>query len=491
MYCNQCGHYNSDDSKFCNSCGAQLSSVDNPAEATPPPKNEDSVRRTMYEGTVHKCVYCGEILKSFEAVCPSCGHEIRDIKASSIVKELQAKLEKAENDQQRIAIISGFAIPNTKEDILEMMMLSSANLDITIYVDKLHEEDVSDAWFSLLSRCYRKAKSSFGDHPEFSIAQKLYGDVQSKIEEAKAEITQKTIELQKNKEREQKVKAFSKGGGRKLILLLCVLSSVLAIVAFIFGKIIAGLTALLSLGVCVFTLLVGHDIIKVKHRFLTIIFTIVSIVLFLFAGVLLFQEAKAYNGNSIDLETIYLKEQLPITGITNGAVLSNRKDFVHIECSVTPKEYYDYIDFFIKFGYSLDSVEKENSFEAYNATGYFLTLQYSDFLSVMTIKVKEPMSMGDFAWSTSDVAKQLPVPGSSIGKVIVDSDTEYSLYVGNITLEMYSEYIDNAYNTGCNVNYFRGDRTFYSEKKVWFTTFKVQIDYVGYNTIYIKIYKVK
>lgn len=478
MFCNKCGASIRDDSQFCNSCGART-------DLSP------TARKISYDGSVHKCAYCGEILKSFESVCPACGNEIRDVKASSVVSELQEKLEKAPNDQQRILIISGFSIPNTKEAILEMMMLASANLDITIYIDKLHEEDVSDAWLSLLSRCYIKAKSSFGDRPEFSIAQKLYGDVQSRIEEAKAAIAKKSIELQKTKEQEQRIKEFSKSGGRKIIILLCVLSSALAILAFSFSKIISGTIALLALVSCVLSLLIGHGVIKTNRRFFIIIFAVVSVVFLSISGLLYFHEGKSYSVNTIDWQSIYLREKLPDCNITSGEVLYNRKDSVHIKCSAKREEYYDYVDACVNFGYFIDIIENENSFEAYDENGYFLALYYSDFLSEMDIKLKEPMSMENFAWSASDVAKQLPIPGSSMGKVIVDSDIEYSLYVGNITLEKYREYVDAAYNSGCNVNYSRTERTFSSEKRVWFTSFKVQIDYVGYNTIYIKIYKVE
>ena len=47
----------------------------------------------MYEGYIHKCPNCGEVLEAFVTVCPACGYEIRDAKSSSSVQELASKLE--------------------------------------------------------------------------------------------------------------------------------------------------------------------------------------------------------------------------------------------------------------------------------------------------------------------------------------------------------------------------------------------------------------
>lgn len=36
---------------------------------------------------------CGEVLKSFVVLCPSCGYELRSVEANSSLKELSVKLE--------------------------------------------------------------------------------------------------------------------------------------------------------------------------------------------------------------------------------------------------------------------------------------------------------------------------------------------------------------------------------------------------------------
>lgn len=47
----------------------------------------------VYEGKVHKCPNCGDLIDSFHAICPTCGYEIRNAKSSSVVREFAEKLE--------------------------------------------------------------------------------------------------------------------------------------------------------------------------------------------------------------------------------------------------------------------------------------------------------------------------------------------------------------------------------------------------------------
>ena len=65
--CNNCGKELGNGAKFCAECGAPTSQ-DSPSENTK--------RKVVYEGEIHKCPRCGEELQGFVAICPSCGHEL-------------------------------------------------------------------------------------------------------------------------------------------------------------------------------------------------------------------------------------------------------------------------------------------------------------------------------------------------------------------------------------------------------------------------------
>ena len=145
-------------------------------------------------------------MTSFTAFCPSCGLELRGANVANSVKALAQKLEEIEKqriatkaqswlkrlwnqgvpvnavDEQKISLIRSFSIPNTKEDILEFMILASSNIDMKVYgMDSQRYQmlepgrrELSDAWLAKLDQAYEKAKLIFGTTPEFISKQSMY-----------------------------------------------------------------------------------------------------------------------------------------------------------------------------------------------------------------------------------------------------------------------------------------------------------------------------
>ena len=58
-FCSNCGKELAAGAKFCFECG------------TPVGKTDETVRRTVYSGEIHKCPSCGEVLQSMTAICPA------------------------------------------------------------------------------------------------------------------------------------------------------------------------------------------------------------------------------------------------------------------------------------------------------------------------------------------------------------------------------------------------------------------------------------
>ena len=205
-FCTNCGERLTDGAKFCAACGTAVGVTDY------------TTRKTVYEGEIHKCPSCGEILNSFVPVCPACGHELRGAKASNSVKELANKLEQIERtrehtksrsligrlygsdgqltktDEQKISLIRSFSIPNTKEDIVEFMILASSNIDFKLYglgnqgVITASQRAVSDAWLAKFEQAYEKARFTFGTTPEFSSIKSMYEKKQKKLKWKKFEL---------------------------------------------------------------------------------------------------------------------------------------------------------------------------------------------------------------------------------------------------------------------------------------------------------------
>lgn len=202
-YCRNCGTQLIDGAKFCQKCG-------HPAEGE---NREHTQRRQEYAGKLYKCPHCGEVLKSFELNCPACGYELRGARASSAVKEFALKLEAIESrreyerprglfaaaeaqqrvsktDEQKISLIKSFSVPNTKEDMLEFMILATSSMNMRTYdstntnVSK-SEKEINAAWFSKVQQVYEKAKRSYSTDSIFAEIQTLYDSCNAEIKKSK------------------------------------------------------------------------------------------------------------------------------------------------------------------------------------------------------------------------------------------------------------------------------------------------------------------
>ncbi len=235
-FCEKCGHQLSENAKFCAICGTPITSS----------TSNEATRKTFFDGEIHKCPNCGETLRSFETICPTCNFELRGAKGSNAVKDLAEKLERATSEKQKIIVIKNFPIPNTKEDIFEFMILASSNFDSSYYAAHLNEEDISDAWLSKIEQCYQKAKISFGAHSDFESIEKIYSDIKNSCEKEKIRFN--------NAAKKEKAKVFT-------YVVLLALGLILVMIPFIAVQIIG-----LVLSISSIVLLVKNKRKKAEER---------------------------------------------------------------------------------------------------------------------------------------------------------------------------------------------------------------------------------
>lgn len=195
-FCTECGHKLADGAKFCFECGAKVNA---------PITSRGESRKTVYDGEIHKCPNCGDILDAYESVCETCGYERRGTKATSSVQELAQKLEAIETqrppkkvtsiftqaftqghisktDEQKINLIQSFPIPNTKEDIMEFAVMAISNVDPDVFstmsmsnpYNNAPKQAISNAWLSKFEQAYQKGRLMFGDSAELENMHSLY-----------------------------------------------------------------------------------------------------------------------------------------------------------------------------------------------------------------------------------------------------------------------------------------------------------------------------
>ena len=128
-------------------------------------------------------------MDAFLTHCPACDYEIRNVRSSSSAREFTEKLEKIESkqmhimppsksvmkkvfgrdlrdkdeveearrkfeyqkEQEKVALIINYPVPNTKEDLLEFMIMVTSNINVKEGID----DSVTKAWIEKLDQVYQ------------------------------------------------------------------------------------------------------------------------------------------------------------------------------------------------------------------------------------------------------------------------------------------------------------------------------------------------
>ncbi len=179
-YCRNCGNKLNDNAKFCEACGTRI---------------EDEAKQAK----VLICPRCGDVINSFTGKCKSCGTEFYNIDASKTMKEFSNNLLNTDEFGQKLEMIKTFPIPNSKEDIIEFMILASSNIGYTEQKNKM-DEAYEDAWVTKFMQGYQKAKMVLAGDREWNRIQKLYDETIERLDNISSERDKKRIIglLQKN-----------------------------------------------------------------------------------------------------------------------------------------------------------------------------------------------------------------------------------------------------------------------------------------------------
>lgn len=136
-------------------------------------------------GEMKRCPSCGAPVAQFQAKCPECGYEFRDLRSNTTVLGLQKALDDIDNDygqpatgkdmllnamtsgaidratKKKIEVIKNYPIPNTKEDLIEMLTLCQANAHYDLSTPD--QRPLANAWRSKLYQIQAKAQMLLKD----------------------------------------------------------------------------------------------------------------------------------------------------------------------------------------------------------------------------------------------------------------------------------------------------------------------------------------
>ncbi len=131
-----------------------------------------------------KCPACGALIQSMQVKCPECGYEFHNVEANSTVKQLQQKLDEIEASakpgddklssvlssglidpigRRKAAVIKSCPVPNSKDDLIELLTLCSTNYTPSVNDRNNYE---ASAWKSKYKQVRAKAKLLLKNDPD-------------------------------------------------------------------------------------------------------------------------------------------------------------------------------------------------------------------------------------------------------------------------------------------------------------------------------------
>ena len=190
-------------------------------------------------------------------------------------------------------------------------------------------------------------------------------------------------------------------------------------------------------------------------------------------------------GGKLDWPDGKLGNMIPKIDGAKGEVGYENLDSLYITLeNISENQYLDYIEDCKNKGFSVEATEDSNSFTAFNNDGYKIDISYFSSSRDMWITVDAPISMANFDWPNSDIAKLLPKPNSNYGKIEWEADYGFVIYVGNTTKADYKNYVNDVYALGFTIDYNKGDDYFYADNTEGYS---VSLKYEGFNTMFIRI----
>lgn len=258
---------------------------------------------------------------------------------------------------------------------------------------------------------------------------------------------------------------------------------ILALVAFLAGRIVAGILSIVQIAIVVVAILMKKNIIKVPKSWIPIVALALSFVLII--PYLSLFKINSADYVKYDWSSVVLAEMLPQPESPYGEIISNSEDYLSLDVTKTTEgQYKEYIEVCKDKGFTIDTETTGSFFCAYNDKGYKLSLSYYDYNSEMHINLDSAMEMETITWPDSEMAKLLPVPKSTIGKIYSNDEDSFSVYIGDTTIDDYNAYVKACEEKGFTVDVQKKDKTFSAKNS---DSYKLSVDYKGNNVIYISV----
>ena len=257
----------------------------------------------------------------------------------------------------------------------------------------------------------------------------------------------------------------------------------LCLVAFLFGKTAAGIIAVLQIVLTVAALLMKKQIIKVPKswiHFVALALAVVLLVPYVSLIKLDYGDAEKFAWSDI-----LLADVVPEPESRFGEIIGNSSEYLSLYVYRTSAaDYGEYVDACKEKGFTVEADQSEQSYYAYNADGYKLSLYYDESNSKMHIGVDAAEQYGTLVWPDSIIASMLPVPASTTGEITQDDDKGFQAYVSNTPIDEFKNYVAACADRGFNIDAYESDESYSAENS---EGYKLSVSYQGNSVISISV----
>ena len=451
--CSNCGKKLNKSDKFCTNCGFEQEELEeNEKKAEITEVNDITERKTVYEGKIHKCPNCGEVLKSLTAICPSCGYEVNSQNISSSLKKFIDSIDgydKAIANEKELNK-TGWKAWNTGIKILWIILnILTSFIPLVVYlVFPLIKPFLFPKNVSSLSANEKKKASlienyTFPNEREATIEAMIF--IKTKIDFlAKEKFNKKTLfwsNLWVTKAEQLNNKANIILNGDK-------------IVQSTYDEIKANKNKI-DKSVRV-RAIIGTIIILIFTVFVLINGSIFNSITNIMSG----------NGNlsqeKIEWLETGLSTKIPKYDSDKGEIVTNTDTELWLRFEdVSYNEFEEYVSACKEKGYVLEAKKDTDGYEAYNSEGYYLNIYLWGNTGSFDIKLNAPLTSDpNFKWPDDKLGSMLPKFDEKTGIVETDTEETLKLIIPNIKEKEIHSYILKCEKKGYTIDSKKDDTSF-------------------------------
>ena len=312
-----------------------------------------------------------------------------------------------------------------------------------------------------------KEEFSVGD-----IIENQIGEVNEKIEEAR-----QVFDSFQSKVKSKKT----------IILKICriyflLMFTIFGLVAFGEKQILSGAIALIQIVLLVFSILIEKGKIPEKFIKYRIFAIILSFVLFI-PCVSLYNPIPA-GVDEYDWSEIELCEIVPEPQSNLYDMVSNSSEELSLYVyKISRDDFKKYIEKCKETGFTIESKRDDNSYFAYNKSGYDLNLYYDENKEKMNIDLNKPLELGNLVWPNTTLVNLLPKPNTEIGKIESSDNIVFKCYLGGMTKTTFETYISECIANGFSFESIRYDDNHYTAKNE--NNNILELEYKGNGVVYL------